>query len=315
MDRDVNEIDEFMEDLANLTDVSDYLSSSDSEGRKEERRIKKSRLIPFYKTRKDILTYFCEEKLMRTFRFDRVSIEYITALLEHLFPKRKTKAKRNLRPLDMVLIALQFYATGTFQTVVGNVLRYSQSSVSRSISWVSLALSLISHKHICFPANLNNLKIQFAEIARIPGIIGCIDGTHIRLQRPTVHEKAYVNRKNYHSISVQGICDANHKFLSVCATKPGSCHDSSIFKCSTIGKKFKAGDFGTSIMLGDSGYANTPFLIIPYNEPTEAYKTRFNAAHKTTRCVIDRAFGILKKRFNVLHSEIRMPPVKRLGLL
>lgn len=25
-------------------------------------------------------------------------------------------------------------------------------------------------------------------------------------------------------------------------------------------------------MLGDSGYANTPFLIIPYNEPTEAYK-------------------------------------------
>lgn len=78
MDRDVNEIDEFMEDLANLTDVSDYLSSSDSEGRKEERLIKKSRLIPFYKTRKDILTYFCEEKLMRTFRFDRVSIEYIT---------------------------------------------------------------------------------------------------------------------------------------------------------------------------------------------------------------------------------------------
>lgn len=47
MDRDVNEIDEFMEDLANLTDVSDYLSSSDSEGREEERRIKKSRLIPF----------------------------------------------------------------------------------------------------------------------------------------------------------------------------------------------------------------------------------------------------------------------------
>ncbi|KZS13022.1 F14D2.9-like protein [Daphnia magna] len=46
-------------------------------------------------------------------------------LTAHLLPKRKTKAKRNLLPLEMVLISLKFYATGTFQTVVGNVFRYS----------------------------------------------------------------------------------------------------------------------------------------------------------------------------------------------
>ncbi|EFX75180.1 hypothetical protein DAPPUDRAFT_323650 [Daphnia pulex] len=74
----------------------------------------------------------------------------------------------------MVLIALQFYATGTFQT----------------------------------------LKREYAEIARIPGIIGSIGGTHIRIQRPILHEKAYVNRKNYHSINMRAICDARHKYLS-----------------------------------------------------------------------------------------------------
>ncbi|XP_032799334.1 uncharacterized protein LOC116936290 [Daphnia magna] len=74
----------------------------------------------------------------------------------------------------MVLIALQFYATGTFQT----------------------------------------LKREYAELARIPGIIGSIDGTHIPIQRPILHEKAYVNRKNYHSINVQAIFDARHKYLS-----------------------------------------------------------------------------------------------------
>ncbi len=119
-----------------------------------------------------------------------------------------------------------------------------------------------------------------------------------------------MNRKNYHSINVQAICDARHKFLSVCATKPGSCHDSSIFKGSTIGKKFESGFFGTSILLGDSGYSNTPFLFIPYNDPVEGYKIRFNRAHKTTRCTIERSFGIVKKRFHVLHSEIRMSPTK-----
>lgn len=81
------------------------------------------------------------------------------------------------------------------------------------------------------------MKHEYAEISRIPGIIGSIGGIHIRIQRHILHEKAYVNRKNYHSINMQAICDARHKYLSICATKPGSCHDSSIFKGSTIGKK------------------------------------------------------------------------------
>ena len=173
---DIDEIDFFLQDLGDLTDRSDIFSSDDSvsEERIERRNIRRRRLIPFYQTRKDVLTYFSEEQLIKTFRFDRLSIENITGfifnlfltrnvannllllsaeLIAHLLPK-KTQAKRNLLPLDMVLIALQFYTTGTFQTVVGNVLRYSQSSVSRSISAVSLALSMISSQHIYFPDNL-----------------------------------------------------------------------------------------------------------------------------------------------------------------
>ncbi|KZS10452.1 Uncharacterized protein APZ42_025102 [Daphnia magna] len=163
-------IDEFLEDLDNLTDNVDDFSTESAMLIQNE---------PM-------------NALMRTFRFDRPSIEYLTALVTDILPKRETAAKRSLLPLDMVLIALQFYATGTSQNVIRNVLRYSQSSVSRSISAVSLALCLISLNHIRFPDNLNDLKRDFAEIARIPGIIGSIDGTHIRIQRPILHEKAYV---------------------------------------------------------------------------------------------------------------------------
>ncbi|XP_045032974.1 putative nuclease HARBI1 [Daphnia magna] len=124
------------------------------------------------------------------------------------------------------------------------------------------------------------------------------------------HEKAYVNRKNYHSLNVQAICDANHRFLSVCANKPGSCHDSSIFKGSLVYKCFINGEFKEGFLLGDSGYANTNFLITPYAEPVTQPEIRFNNSHKSTRCTIERSFGLLKKRFYVLHSEIRMSPTK-----
>lgn len=76
-------------------------------------------------------------------------------------PKRKSKAKRRLTPLDQVLMALQFYATGTFQTVVGNVLSFSQSSVSRSVYSVSVALCVLSKRYISFPADLVKVIVYY----------------------------------------------------------------------------------------------------------------------------------------------------------
>lgn len=69
-------------------------------------------------------------------------------------------AKRNIKPLDQVLIALQFYATGTFQTVVGNVLKVSHASVSRCVRDVSLALSRQSNNYISFPDDVLKVKRQ-----------------------------------------------------------------------------------------------------------------------------------------------------------
>ena len=61
-----------------------------------------------------------------------------------------------------------------------------------------------------------------------------------------------------------GICDAECRFLSINVTKPGSCHDSTIFKNSVIGKKFADGKFGSGFLLGDSGYACSTYLLPTY---------------------------------------------------
>ncbi|XP_028411145.1 putative nuclease HARBI1 [Dendronephthya gigantea] len=63
-----------------------------------------------------------------------------------------------------------------------------------------------------------------------------------------------------------------------------------------------------SVLLGDSGYACMPFLTTPYPEPETYSQRRFNRAHRVTRCLIERTFGVLKRRFHVLHGEVRMCP-------
>lgn len=40
----------------------------------------------------------------------------------------------------------------------------------------------------------------------IPGVLGCIDGTHIEIVRPILHEERYFCRKHYHSLNVQLVC-------------------------------------------------------------------------------------------------------------
>ena len=46
---------------------------------------------------------------------------------------------------------------------------------------------------------------SFNQLADFPGVLGCIDGTHIRVLAPPDEEWAYVNRKGQHSINVQVI--------------------------------------------------------------------------------------------------------------
>nr|CAI5849481.1 unnamed protein product [Callosobruchus analis] len=52
------------------------------------------------------------------------------------------------------------------------------------------------------------MRRRFFETQSFPGVLGCIDCTHVAIyppQRddPVYPEVAYVNRKGYHSINVQ----------------------------------------------------------------------------------------------------------------
>lgn len=66
-----------MAHVLNYINVVLVENRSDSEDQ-EVRRKKRDRMRPFYKKRKDVLEYFDDDKIRRTFRFDRVFIQFIT---------------------------------------------------------------------------------------------------------------------------------------------------------------------------------------------------------------------------------------------
>ena len=64
--------------------------------------------------------------------------------------------------------------------------------------------------------------------------------------------------------------------------------------------------FPGAVVLGDSGYPLTNWLIPPFPGDPDGAQGRFNKAHRKTRSFIERQFGVLKNRFFVLRTGIRM---------
>ena len=108
-------------------------------------------------------------------------------------------------------LALRFYASGSFLQVIGDTAGVDKSTVSRVVTNVSNALIAKQSEFITWPtdAEVAEVKNSFYRRGGFPCVIGCVDGTHIRIQAPNEHENGYVNGKGFHSINVQGVC--NHE--------------------------------------------------------------------------------------------------------
>lgn len=61
-----------------------------------------------------------------------------------------------------------------------------------------------------------------------------------------------------------------------------------------------------AILLGDEGYALTPWVMTPFRNPQTIAEKKYNKMHCRDRVFIERMFGQLKRRFPILGSKIRL---------
>uniref|UniRef100_A0A1Y1MXP7 Putative nuclease HARBI1 n=1 Tax=Photinus pyralis TaxID=7054 RepID=A0A1Y1MXP7_PHOPY len=212
-------------------------------------------------------------------------------------------------PLNQLLITLRFYACGSFYITLGDFIGIHKTTAGRIIKRVTQALLTIRGNYIKFPENeeeKRRVQERFFHVAQFPGVIGAIDCTHVKIQSPGGNNaEVFRNRKGFFSLNVQAISDSRYVIMDIVARWPGSCHDSHIFANSLIKRRFEAGEFGESVLLGDSGYPLLNYLMTPIGNPQTPAEERYNGAHISSRTVVERTFGIYKRRFPVLSLGLR----------
>ncbi|XP_055852085.1 putative nuclease HARBI1 isoform X2 [Episyrphus balteatus] len=181
------------------------------------------------------------------------------------------------------------------------------------------------------PSASESIKTHFYEKFRIPGVIGCVDGTHIMILRPTENEHIFFNRKGRHSINTMVICDHKMKILAINAKYGGSAHDSFVWRqsaqrnklnmeyCSGVSSSWLLGTIYmwtnysieasdvTFYITGDSGYPLEPFLLTPYRSATlNSPESRFNKTHAQARSIVERCIGVMKSRWRSILEERKL---------
>ncbi|XP_055906755.1 putative nuclease HARBI1 [Eupeodes corollae] len=246
---------------------------------------------------------------LKHFRLSKLAFVQLLADIEdRLKPTKRCTAIPNVVKLAATL---RFCAHGSYQFSVGNeyCLGLAQSTVSLVLKEVlNVMENQICPKWIkfnCSEVEKSRAKLYFFERSHIPGVIGCVDGTHIKIASPKKElQHAYYNRKGFYSINAMIVCDDTMKIRFINAKHPGSTHDSNVFNMSSLRtlleREQQRGQTNTWL-LGDAGYPLKPYLMTPFrNTETGSLESAFNKKHAQGRNIIERTIGVLKNRFRCL---------------
>ncbi|KAG8227518.1 hypothetical protein J437_LFUL002407, partial [Ladona fulva] len=199
----------------------------------------------------------------------------------------------------------------------------SQPSVSKAVKEITEALNSpeLLGKRIVFPGQGKEWRLSKKKISSIT-----------------------FNRKHYHFINAQIVCDSGMRILNALVRHPGSVHDSYVWKNSGIQKRpediwvreEQCGLLGRLVFLsellykdialkslnallttlannfsvGDSGYPHelwphTPILNAEEGSP----EARYQRYHTRARSAVEHSIGVLKGRFRCLIRKLEYSPL------
>ena len=212
-------------------------------------------------------------------------------------------------------ICLRYFSDPGFQNGASEIVGVSQPTVSRTVKYVIERIVAKRDVWIIFPTTTQdfNQAAQFwAMKKRFPYCFGAVDGCLIKVQVPPRRhnpQQYYSGRKKFHCFNVQAICDADYKFLDVDASWPGKVHDARIWRNSAAYRTLSTGVSGRCLLIGDSAYTLSPFLMKPFpaaQTATDPAKKAFNDVLTSDRSTIEHSFGQVKSRFQMLRVPNRV---------
>lgn len=183
--------------------MSDHLSSSDDDLEEMVVALAVPKVENFFE---EIVPQFNEKQYLEHFRVSREITQQLAEQFEHSeYYNYQEGDSEKISPLKFVTAFLWFSSNEAVSyRVVADRFNISKSSLHKIIRRVSYFLSNLFPQVIKWPGDIEQVGIMnYFQEKGFPGIIGVIDGTHIRIDKPADDPDSYLNRKHFYSIQVK----------------------------------------------------------------------------------------------------------------
>ena len=188
---------------------------------------------------------------------------------------------------------------------------------------------------IHFPKTNDEFKETLLDMDaewQFPYAFVAIDGSHLPIKCSSGGQEAikqYYNFKNFYSVVLLGLIDANFRSIWASLGALGNTHDSTYIQSTSLwdditsdktlpGQVIEVNDVEIPpIILGDGAFPLQSWMMKPHGDAVLTQeKAYFNFRLSRARMVTEGAFGKLKGRFRVLHRkcESNKETIKIMGL-
>ncbi|XP_063220563.1 uncharacterized protein LOC134537203 [Bacillus rossius redtenbacheri] len=160
---------------------------------------------------------------------------------------------------------------------------------------------------------------NFEKKWNFPNCFGCIDGKHVRIKCPANSGSQYHCYKQFFSILLQAVVDADGRLIAVDIGTPGRQSDGGNFRSSNLFRLLEAGELNVPecrplpstnttvpfVLLGDEGYPLLSYLMRPYPQrDLDDRKRVFNYRLSRARNSVECTFGIMAAKWRLLNKAI-----------
>ena len=257
------------------------------------------------------------------FRMDKVLFEAIYKVIAPLYTSRLGRSGKTSTPVIYVLRAtLRWLAGGANQDIEAWCGMRRSNFELRKWMMLDVLLKTFYDTTVCLPITEGQreyLADRFASKTGIKGILGAIDGLLVRINLPrgVANARPYHCYKSFYALNVQAVAGPDAEFLYVNVGHAGASGDGfasrdsywwrwcEINSCNWMGGYF---------FLGDGAYSLMPWLLTPFDgawgrdSPQDVYNYHLSKG----RQVIERAFGIMMRRWRILLRSLEMHDVSKM---
>lgn len=183
--------------------MSDHFSSSDEDLEEFLELVEVPKSNAYFE---EVVPQFNGEQFTEHFRLTReMAEELANQYANSNYYNWQIGDSEKITPFKSIAVFLWFAANeATSFRDVSDRFNITKSTLFKIVRRVAYFLSNLSPTVIKWPDDVEKIEIErHFRIHNFPGVVGIIDGTHVRIDKPTEDSDSYLNRKHFYSIQVR----------------------------------------------------------------------------------------------------------------